>query len=241
MVDGQFLLEVLNSLSSLVKDADYISLAMLGGTALILYECAALSSYLKRVAKDKVSKFAKDFPSLVDMNERVLTKLRHLKIELNADRAAVIQFHNGCQNLSGIDFAKMSCTHEAVRPGLKPAQPEFLNLPVSAYSYLTNASFGFDPNVVLNIDRLRKFDMSTYTLLKGHKVTSFALEPLMTDDGMVFGFIIVEFCRLREDITSSDFQFLLKTYAEKIATLLERSDSGDIDEERLCKTSSEEA
>ena len=51
MVDGQFLLEVLNSLSSLVKDADYISLAMLGGTALILYECAALSSYLKRVAK----------------------------------------------------------------------------------------------------------------------------------------------------------------------------------------------
>lgn len=139
-MDSQILLGIVNGLSSLVKDADYIPLAMLGGTAFIIYECATLSTYLKRVATRKTKKFAKDFPSLIDMNSRVLTKLRHAKSELNADRVAVVQFHNGCQNLSGIDFAKMSCTHEAVRPGLKPAQADFLNLPVSAFSYLTNAA-----------------------------------------------------------------------------------------------------
>ena len=234
-MDSQILLGIVNGLSSLVKDADYISLAMLGGTAFIIYECATLSSFLKRVAKHKTKKFAKDFPSLIDMNRRVLTKLRH------ADRVAVVQFHNGCQNLSGIDFAKMSCTHEVVRPGLKPAQADFLNLPVSAFSYLTNAAFGTEPKVILNIERLRKFDMSTYILLKSHKVVSFALTPLVSDDQDVFGFFVVEFCKIREDITSSDFQFLLKTYAEKIATLLDHSDLGDLDEERLYKAPSEEA
>lgn len=240
-MDSQILLGIVNGLSSLVKDADYISLAMLGGTAFIIYECATLSTYLKRVATRKTKKFAKDFPSLIDMNSHVLTKLRHAKSELNADRVAVVQFHNGCQNLSGIDFAKMSCTHEAVRPGLKPAQADFLNLPVSAFSYLTNAAFGIEPKVIMNIERLRKFDMSTYTLLKSHKAVSFALAPLVSDDQDVFGFIIVEFCKIREDITSGDFQFLLKTYAEKIATLLDRSDLGDLDEERLYKAPSEEA
>lgn len=240
-MDSQILLGIVNGLSSLVKDADYISLAMLGGTAFIIYECATLSSFLKRVARHKTKKFAKDFPSLIDMNRRVLTKLKHAKSELNADRIAVIQFHNGCQNLSGIDFAKMSCTHEAVRSGLKPAQADFLNLPVSAFSCLTNAAFGVEPKVIMNIERLRKFDMSTYTLLKSHKAVSFALTPLVSDDQDVFGFIIVEFCKIREDITSDDFQFLLKTYAEKIATLLDRSDLGDLDEERLFKAPSEEA
>lgn len=240
-MDSQILLGIVNGLSSLVKDADYISLAMLGGTAFIIYECATLSTYLKRVATRKTKKFAKDFPSLIDMNSRVLTKLRHAKSELNADRVAVVQFHNGCQNLSGIDFVKMSCTHEAVRPGLKPAQADFLNLPVSAFSYLTNAAFGVEPKVIMNIERLRKFDMSTYTLLKSHKAVSFALIPLVSDNQDVFGFIIVEFCKIREDITSDDFQFLLKTYAEKIATLLDRSDLGDLDEERLFKAPSEEA
>lgn len=240
-MDSQILLGIVNGLASLVKDADYISLAMLGGTAFIIYECVTLSTYFKRVAARKTKKFAKDFPSLIDMNRRVLTKLKHAKSELNADRAAVVQFHNGCQNLSGIDFAKMSCTHEAVRPGLKPAQAGFLNLPVLAFSYLTNAAFGIEPKVIMNIERLRKFDMSTYTLLKSHKTVSFALAPLVSDDQDVFGFIIVEFCKIREDITSGGFQFLLKTYAEKIATLLDRSDLGDFDEERLFKAPSEEA
>lgn len=240
-MDSQILLGIVNGLSSLVKNADYISLAMLGGTAFIIYECATLSTYLKRVATCKTKKFAKDFPSLIDVNSRVLTKLRHAKSELNADRVAVVQFHNGCQSLSGIDFAKMSCTHEAIRPGLKPAQADFLNLPVSAFSYLTNAAFGVEPKVIMNIERLRKFDMSTYTLLKSHKAVSFALTPLVSDNQDVFGFLIVEFCKIREDITSDDFQFLLKTYAEKIATLLDHSDLGDLDEERLFKAPSEEA
>ena len=240
-MDSQILLGIINGLSSLVKDADYISLAMLGGTAFIIYGCATLSDYVRRLAAGKTKKFAADFPSLIDMNRRVLTKLKHAKAELNADRIAVIQFHNGCQNLSGIDFAKMSCTHEAVRPGLKPAQADFLNLPVSAFSYLTNAAFGTEPKVILNIERLRKFDMSTYTMLKSHKVVSFALAPLISDDQDVFGFLVVEFCKLREDITSADFQFLLKMYTEKIAALLDRSDLGDLDEERLYKAPSEEA
>lgn len=240
-MDSQILLGIVNGLSSLVKDADYMSLAMLGGTAFIIYECVALSTYLKRVATCKTKKFAKSFPSLIDMNSRVLTKLRHIKSELNADRVAVIQFHNSCQNLSGVDFAKMSCTHEAVRPGLKPAQAEFLNLPVSAFSYLTNAAFGIEPRIIMNIDRLRKFDMSTYTLLKNHKAVSFALAPLVSDEQITFGFIVVEFCKMREDITSSDFQFLLKICAEKIATLLEYSDLGDLDDERIFQAASEEA
>ena len=60
-MDSQILLGIFNGLSSLVKDADYISLAMLGGAAFIIYECTTLSTYLKRVATRKAKKFAKDF------------------------------------------------------------------------------------------------------------------------------------------------------------------------------------
>ena len=239
-MDSQTLLEVIRNLSSLVKDADLTSLAMLGGTAVLVYNIP-MSKLVRLFRKqDKHKNFAHVFPTLVDINRSVRAKLQHLRSELNADRCAVIQFHNGSNNLSGVDFAKMSCTHESVRSGLKPAQQDFLNLPVSAYSYLTNAAFDKEPRVVLNVDRLKKFDMSTYYLFKAHKCVSFILHPLQTDsERIIFGFIVVEFCKIREDILTDDARYLLKQYAERISALLENYENKDVLEDE-CETSSEE-
>lgn len=226
-MDGQILLEIINSLSSLVKDSNPITLAVLVSSLAILHKSNSTCGYVRKLITscvDKKKQFSREFSTIIDINDKVLTKLKHLKNDVNADRVYIVQYHNGLANLSGLSFAKMSCTHEVVKTGLKVAQPDLQNLPVSAFSSLTNAAFGNENTYFYDIEKLKRFDVSTYSLLKSHKAKSVLVVPLKDDEGSVFGFVVVEFTRLRDDFSSDELKCVLCGYVDKISALLDRGD-----------------
>ena len=68
---------------------------------------------------------------ILDLNDKVMARLRATLAEFKASRVYVFCYHNGGKNLMGFDFAKMSCTHEVVALGVRPQQPTLQNLPVT--------------------------------------------------------------------------------------------------------------
>jgi hypothetical protein len=51
-------------------------------------------------------------------NENIYTALDYLMNQMGADRAYIMQFHNGSYYVSGRSQQKFSCTHEMVLPGI---------------------------------------------------------------------------------------------------------------------------
>lgn len=75
----------------------------------------------------------------LELSERVVTKLDHIKEEFDADRVWITQFHNGGHFYpTGKSIAKFSIVYETVGPGVNSVQSNFQNIPVSLFSKSIN-------------------------------------------------------------------------------------------------------
>lgn len=75
----------------------------------------------------------------LEMSERVVTKLDHIKEEFKADRVWVTQFHNGGHFYpTGKSMAKFSVIYETVDVGVGSIQNNFQNIPVNLFSKSIN-------------------------------------------------------------------------------------------------------
>lgn len=75
----------------------------------------------------------------LELSERVVTKLDHIKEEFDADRVWITQFHNGGHFYpTGKSIAKFSIVYETVGPGVNSVQNNFQNIPVSLFSKSIN-------------------------------------------------------------------------------------------------------
>ena len=70
----------------------------------------------------------------MELAEDINTKLKDIMHIHNAQRAFIIEFHNSYKNLSGVPFAKYSCTYEWFEKGLAPFSNRCLGLPFSSMS-----------------------------------------------------------------------------------------------------------
>ncbi len=80
--------------------------------------CATITSVI--VARKKMSGKEAENPIISEThnNENIYTALDFLMSEMNADRAYILQFHNGGHYMSGRSQQKFSCTHEIVQRGI---------------------------------------------------------------------------------------------------------------------------
>jgi len=226
-VDTNVLLELITSLSGLVDLYGVTTVGMSSLLGLSIYQIFRLRKLLKNAANAGRS-FSKSFPSIIRTNSEVTARLRHLKSDIQADRVLVFQYHNGSHNLNGVDFAKVSCTHEVVKPGLKTVQQELLNLPVSAYITLTECAFGKEASCLSSVTKLKAYDSSTYEMLKAHGVKSAIIKPLKDDNDHIFGFILVEFCRRYvRNFGTPELKITLPSMTERIAGMLDNSSTHD--------------
>jgi hypothetical protein len=73
-------------------------------------------------------------PSLLNADVAVYQDLSQLLVETNADRAYVIQFHNGIYYLNQTNNMKLTCTHEVVKEGISRIQDDFKDKLLSKYA-----------------------------------------------------------------------------------------------------------
>lgn len=94
-------------------DGIYIIIsAIIGASATIA------SVLISRKRAKNIARKADPILSETQNNENIYTALDYLMGQMGADRAYIMQFHNGSYYVSGRSQQKFSCTHEIVLPGI---------------------------------------------------------------------------------------------------------------------------
>ena len=71
-----------------------------------------------------------------EIGPRIANELKDLLIRLNADRAAIMEFHNGTYNASGLPFVYGDMVYEEVSPNVPYASDEFKNFNLSKLPFV---------------------------------------------------------------------------------------------------------
>jgi hypothetical protein len=98
----------------------------------------------------------------LEVSERVMNKLDHIKEEFHADRVWITQFHNGGHFYpTGKSIAKFSMVYETIGLGAISVQSNFNNIPVSLFSKSTNYLL---ENNIIEIPDYKDESIATYGL-----------------------------------------------------------------------------
>ena len=126
--------------------------------------------------------------------------LERALISSHADRAYVMEFHNGLENFSGISFLRMSCTYEATAPGIRHEQMRRENVLTQTHSRSISHVFSRD-YLVLDV-RNRAEDETTleYEILADRGVVVNVRAKIVDINKRVLGHFGIDFCKDVDDV-----------------------------------------
>ena len=153
-------------------------------------------------------------------SEKVVEKLDFIKMEFEADRVWVTQFHNGGHFYpTGKSIAKFSLIYETVNVGVGSIQNNFQNIPVNLFSKSINHLLEYD---IIEIPDFKDETISTYGLKYIAEDTgckSGYIFAIKNFEGKFIGSLGLDFTRKKTKLTSEDVHQLFN-YATAIAGVL---------------------
>ncbi len=158
--------------------------------------------------------------SIVDetvQNGNVYTALEFLLEEVSADRAYVMEFHNGAHYFSGRGQQKFSCTYETVRKGISAEFANSQNHRISNFHHyinelVTEGQFSYEKSYQVP-------DQAFKALLKDKGVSTILNVPLKTLNGKVIGILGVDYVRSEHSL-DEEMELFMKRQARIVAGYL---------------------
>jgi len=126
-------------------------------------------------------------------NANVYTALQYTLEELGADRAYVLEFHNGEHYFSGRGQQKFSCSYEVVREGISAEAVNSQNHRISNYHHyiselVKKGDFSYSDTTLIN-------DVAFVQLLNQKGVNAIYNVPLKTLNGKIIGILGVDYVK----------------------------------------------
>jgi len=122
---------------------------------------------------------------------KIKYKLKELLQSTNADRAWVIEYHNGTTGLGGLPFTYGVMNAEEVKPGIRPVSSHYKDFLLSDYTSIIE--FSKNDGWFGNIDSLEADDPRLYYAFKSNRVNEIAVFYLKTEDKDI-GILGLSFC-----------------------------------------------
>lgn len=184
----------------------------------LIFACGQLYTVLKLKKQEKEKKEKDALPkhygkAIKDENRyamQIQTELEELRQALNADRAQVIEFHNGT-DFSTRKGYKLDCTYETLKYGNESVKGILKDYPTTMLPIFMNKIIEEKQYFVPNVESISKCDMSTYAMKLNMHVGSF-YDIALEDNGMPVGVLAVQYAEPK-DITEDDIAML---HAKKI-------------------------
>jgi hypothetical protein len=139
-------------------------------------------------------------------NANVYTALEFLIEEVKADRAYVMEFHNGDHYFSGRGQQKFSCTYEVVEKGISAEFSNSQNHRISNFHHYINELVNDGSFSYKNIEEVP--DQAFKGLLKDKGVSGIFNVPLKTLNGKVIGILGVDYVRSSPELDEDMRQFM---------------------------------
>ena len=131
----------------------------------------------------------------IKLAEEIIESLKNIMISHHAQRAFIIEFHNSNNNLSGIPFAKYSCTYEWFDKGLFGLSYRCNSLPFSQIARVTSEVIQNDNQIKIYSD-MGKMEEENPSLFSSHKDprTKQIIYSAMYDrNNVLIGMLILEY------------------------------------------------
>jgi len=139
-------------------------------------------------------------------NGNVYTALQYLLSESGADRAYVMEFHNGAHYFSGRGQQKFSCTYEVVREGISAEFSNSQNHRISNFHHYTSEVVNSQRFEYPNIADIE--DTAFQALLRQKGVQSIMNVPIKTLNGKIIGILGIDYVKVPKAFEEEDFKFL---------------------------------
>mgnify|MGYP001211338332 CR=1 FL=1 len=155
-------------------------------------------------------------------NDNVYTALGYTMSEMGADRAYVMEFHNGIHYFSGRSQQKFSCSYEIVEEGISSESQNSQDYKVSNYhNYIKE---------LVDIEKFEYRDIAAIddhvfqNLLKHKGIQALYNVPIKTLNGKIIGILGVDYVRSPTEgylvDNDNDVQIFMKRQARVIAGYL---------------------
>ena len=106
--------------------------------------------------KDKETKHLENLELRKEMQPQIYAILGTFLEKTRADRAFIVELHNGSNNLNGVPFLHGSVTYDKSREGLEPIDEDYQNLSLSRFSMSTYLHANY--NYIGSVEKLSTID-----------------------------------------------------------------------------------
>lgn len=117
---------------------------------------------------------------VLNLGKLIKDSLESLRIEWGADRASIVQFHNGGYFSNGESMQKLTITHEEIGPGVNPLCNIIKNIPLTNALWVGNLIQG---ECIAKVESIQ--DVISRTFLEEFGVKSIIGCPLKKNDKVI--------------------------------------------------------
>lgn len=164
------------------------------------------------------------------VSPKINETLVKLVYELHADRAFVIEMHNGKENASSLPFVYLDMTYEEIREdeNVKYVQTHFENININNYTmpwYLSENVY-----FIGGIDEMKKID-KRFAVRFEDEGGGYCGLILVRSNGINIGFLGVSYKNSHPEVTDGTIHNKLAKYVQDISSLLDLNKAKNIKEE----------
>jgi hypothetical protein len=172
---------------------------------------AVIGPIAVKIVQNRIDKKNKDtLNESLKENTIVSEKLEKIREEHSADRAWIMQFHNGGNFYpSGKSIQKFSMCYESVDRGINSIQSSFQNIPISLFSKSINHLLEHD---VVAVSDFKDEKIETHGLeytANEYGCKSVYMVSIKTIDGKFIGTLGIEYTKRKNVISNNEINELL--------------------------------
>lgn len=129
------------------------------------------------------------------MSTEINNKIRDIMNANSADRVAILEFHNSYQNISGVPFAKFSCTYEWFKPGVLPLSNECKAMSFSSISPIVDNIINSQNSQIVydDINVLENESPTLFSLLDRMHSKSLIFNAMYDEKNTMIGLLCLEY------------------------------------------------
>lgn len=142
-----------------------------------------------------------------ELDKRIQSKLDEIRNNVGADRAWIMEFHNGGAKIESIEsLKKFSMVYESIGPGISSEQENFENLLISFFIQTISDLIEDKELLYDSIESVENHEIIRIFEQKGNtSMYMFAMESI---DSLLIGILGVDYVRESYDLTEEEKQYL---------------------------------
>ena len=174
---------------------------------------------LEQAQQIEVERHNEAVKSRLNADPKIRSYLLEMKDELDADRAYILETHNGGTNLANLPFLYVDLTYAEPRSNLSWLEMEYNNLRLSRYpwaNYIFNHGFWFGP-----ISDIEEIDSELNQRLSKEGVSYMGMVMMYGEDSMPSGTLGVVYEDDGDRPNDAEVLKIMQKYSNIISNLLE--------------------